>query len=208
MAAEAQRRGFYNADRKVFQGDGDQKNWTVQKVHFPDLTAVTDFVHPVSYVFDAGQAVTNSLAAQWEQYLDWMTACWRGDVRKVLDELRSWQDRLGSPTSPPAEGTDPREILRQTITYLDHNADRMDYPTYRKQGLPITSCLVESVIKQINWRVKGAEKFWNRPEGAEVILQLRAAALSDGDMLGQFVLSRPSSVYYRRGPASPPLDPK
>ncbi|HEY6564988.1 MAG TPA: hypothetical protein VIY86_10860, partial [Pirellulaceae bacterium] len=42
VAAEAQRRGFYDAQRQVFLGDGDHKNWTIHKTHFPHFTAITD----------------------------------------------------------------------------------------------------------------------------------------------------------------------
>jgi hypothetical protein len=206
LAAEAQRRGFYDAPRQVFLGDGDSKNWTVQTVHFPHFTAVTDFVHPVAYVFEAAGAVTNSPAAEWEQYLEWMTDCWQGRVRKVIQDLHGWQGRLGEPPAD-AQANDPREVVRRTITYLTNNSQRMDYLAYRLQGLPITSCLVESAIKQINWRVKGTEKFWNRPAGAEAILQLRAAVLSDGDVLSTFVLSRPGCIYHRRSTANHPKSP-
>ena len=84
VAAEAQRRGFYDAARRVFLGDGDHKNWTVHKLHFPSFTAITDFVHPVTYLYDAAGAVTNSWAAQWEQYSEWMTACWQGRVTREI----------------------------------------------------------------------------------------------------------------------------
>ena len=47
----------------------------------------------------------------------------------------------------------------------------MRYDAYRKQGLPLTSSLMESVVKQVNQRVKGTEKFWSE-EGAEAILQV------------------------------------
>ena len=206
LAAEAQRRGFYDAARQVFLGDGDSKNWTVQTVHFPHFTAVTDFVHPLAYVFEAAGAVTSSPAAEWEQYLEWMTDCWQGRVQKVIQNLCQWQDRLGVAPAD-ADANDPCEIVRRTITYLTNNSQRMNYPAYRLQGLPITSCLVESAIKQINRRVKGTEKFWNRPEGAEVILQLRAAILSDGNVLGTFVHSRPGCVYHRRSTANRPKSP-
>ena len=56
----------------------------------------------------------------------------------------------------------------------------MNYPEYRRLGLPISSAPVESTIKQINRRVKGSEKFWLEG-GAEAILQLRAAQLSQDD---------------------------
>ena len=49
----------------------------------------------------------------------------------------------------------------------------MKYPEYRRAGLPVSSSMIESLIKEINFRVKGTEKFWNRPEGAEQILQVR-----------------------------------
>jgi len=79
----------------------------------------------------------------------------------------------------------------------------MHYPEYRRQGLPITSCLVESLIKELNHRVKGTEQFWNRPPASEgeSILQATAGLLSDGDPLTRHILSRPGSLYYRRSTA-------
>lgn len=55
----------------------------------------------------------------------------------------------------------------------------MDYPNDRRAGLPVTSAPMESLIKQVNARVKGTEIFWDEPAGAEAILQIRAAALCD-----------------------------
>lgn len=204
VAAEAQRRSFYEASRQVFLGDGDHKNWIVHKLHFPHFTAITDFVYPVTYLYDAAGAVTNSAAAHWEQYVDWMTAAWQGRVDIVITDLRTWQTRLGLPEKDSPE-KDPREIVSTTLTYLDNNRSRMNYAEYRTQGLPITSCLVESLIKEINHRVKGTEKFWNRPDasGGESILQVTAALLSDGEPVTKHILSRPGSLYYRRTTAAP-----
>lgn len=50
--------------------------------------------------------------------------------------------------------------------------------------------LMESLIKQINWRVKGTEMFWNSPAGAKAILQLRAASLSEDDRLDHYLTRR------------------
>ena len=202
VAAAAQRRGFYDASRQVFLGDGDHKNWTVHKLHFPFFTAITDFVHPVTYLYDAAGAVTSSWLAHWEQYAQWMTACWKGGVGTVITELREWQTRLGRPDEHAPE-KDPRQVVATTLTYLQNNESRMNYPHYRQQGLPITSCLVESLIKEINGRIKGTEQFWNRPSApqGESILQAVASLLSDGEPLTQFILSRPGSLYYRRSTA-------
>jgi hypothetical protein len=81
-----------------------------------------------------------------------------------------------------------------TIGYLTNNQARMDYPRYRRAGLPTCSGLVESLIKQFNRRVKGTEKFWN-PTGAETILQLRAAYLCEDERLKKHLKTRPVSPY-------------
>ena len=83
-------------------------------------------------------------------------------------------------------------VVSKTIGYLEHNQPRMDYQRYRQQGLPVTSGLVESVIKQFNRRVKGTEKFWNE---AETILQLRASQLSEDGRLSEHLKKRTISPF-------------
>ena len=70
----------------------------------------------------------------------------------------------------------------------------MDYPRYRQQGLPWTSSHVESTVKLFNRRVKGSEKFWGEP-GAEAILQLRAAFLSEDNRLARHLKTQPCSPF-------------
>jgi hypothetical protein len=61
-------------------------------------------------------------------------------------------------------------VLATTINYLDNNRERMKYPEYRCAGLPVTTAWMESLVKEMNSRVKGTEMFWNDPDGAEAIL--------------------------------------
>ena len=61
----------------------------------------------------------------------------------------------------------------------------MDYPNYRRLGLPISSAPVESTIKRMNRRIKGSEKFW-LTEGAEAMAQVRAAYLSEDDRVDRY----------------------
>lgn len=196
VASEAQRRGFYAAERRAFLGDGQAWNWTLQKRHFPDFIGIADFVHPLGYVYDAAKILEP--ANPWPVYLRATEACWQGRVDEVLFELRAWQ--AANPASPGERlpEQDPRAVIQTAITYLQNNRTRMNYPEYRRAGLPVSSSMIESLIKEINHRVKGTEKFWNRPDGADHILHVRAAALGDDDRLSQWILNRPGCYFYRR----------
>ena len=68
---------------------------------------------------------------------------------------------------------------------------------YRRIGLPVTTAWMESLVKEVNYRVKGTEMFWNDPNGAEAILQVRVAALSDDDRLIRHLRQRPGSPFTR-----------
>ena len=61
----------------------------------------------------------------------------------------------------------------------------MDYPRYRRLGLPISSAAVESVVKPMNRRIKGTEKFW-KEGGAEAVLQVRAASVSEDGRVDRY----------------------
>jgi hypothetical protein len=116
-------------------------------------------------------------------------AAWAGQVQRVQAALREHVERLGPPPKE-APNSDPRKVLSLVLNYVSDNAERMDYARYRREGLPVTSTLVESLIKQFNKRVKGTEKFW-REGGAEAILQGRAAYLSEEGRDEAFYAHRP-----------------
>jgi hypothetical protein len=202
VAAEARRRRFFEASRKAFLGDGLKWNWTLQERWFPDFEPILDFVHPMKYVYEASQVVADDEASAWSLCQRWLEWCWQGRVSLVLDELRRRQALHPSPDEGKLPDNDGRSIVTKSITYLSNNTSRMDYPKYRRLGLPVTSSMVESLIKEFNCRVKGAEKAWNRSGNGEWILQTRKAVLcGDADRLSGFITSRPAV----RTIAPPPL---
>jgi hypothetical protein len=204
MQREARRRRFFEAGLKAFLGDGLPWNWSIWKKFFSEFIPILDFIHPLSYLFLAAKAVfPSSEEDAWSQYLAWMRGCWQGEVEQVLEELQAWQGKLGTP-SEAVPDNDPRKVLVSTIHYLQNNQHRMNYPEYRQAGLPITTAWMESLIKEMNHRVKGTEMFWNDPSGAEAILQVRAAALSDDDRLSRHLAQRLGSPFTRR-PKPPQL---
>jgi hypothetical protein len=199
VAAEAYRRNFKAAERGALLGDGGTWIWTLHHKWFSWLTPITDFVHPLTYLYVTATVLSASVSERWQLYVAWLTQVWQGRVREVLTELDTRLEALGPyPGTGPPPATDAREALRRTITYLQNNQERMNYADYRRQGLPVTSSAVESLIKEFNYRVKGTEKFWDNPEGAEAILQVRAAVLSDDNRLATHIQGRPGNAFRRQ----------
>jgi hypothetical protein len=192
-------RNFFGAKRRAFLGDGLAVNWTIQQRHFACFTPILDFVHALSYVFAAAFA-GRPQAEGAEVYKRWIQAVWSGQVVTILAELEARSKALGL---PPAEcgDSDPRQLVFESLRYLKNNAERMRYDAYRRLGLPIMTSAVESIIKILNRRVKGSEKFWSEP-GAEAILQLRADTLSETETISRFWLEREAQAssgrHYKR----------
>jgi hypothetical protein len=195
LAAAACMLGFFGAARRAFVADGSSENWSVYHRYFSRWTAVLDFVHALTYVYAAAMA-GRTFAEGWPIYDRWIRWVWGGQVLKVIEELTTRQGEVGKARKNDKEGS-PRRVIYEARTYLSNHQEQMQYDEYRKQGLPLMSSHVESTIKQINYRVKGTEKFWTE-EGAEAILQLRADYLSDDEPMEDFWQRREAAATGQR----------
>jgi hypothetical protein len=197
VAAEARRRNFAAAAARASLGDGSAGIWGLHRRYFPTFVAIVDFLHALAHLFAAAKAVAADTEGRWELFGAWAEACWEGRVDRVIAELRAWCEiqagLCGCELERLAED-DPRRIVARVVGYLGENRERMDYPRYRREGLPWTTSHVESTVKVFNRRVKGSEKFWSEA-GAEAILQLRAAFLSEDGRLDRHLKERPSSPF-------------
>jgi len=198
MEREAKRRRFYEASLRAFLGDGLNWNWSIWKKHFRTFVPILDFIHAIHYVFEAAMALGFGPAEAWATYVRLVTRCWEGGVDAVIEELTTACESRGMDMEESVADDDPRKALGDAVRYLRNNRDRMDYPRYRRLGLPVTSAPMESLIKQVGLRVKGTEMFWDDPEGGESILQIRAAALSQDQRLDTYLKNRPGWQFVRR----------
>jgi hypothetical protein len=197
MATEVQRRGLDQLKRKGCVCDGQRYNWTLFELHLLawGFIGILDFLHLLAYLYDAAHAWRgNDRAAGWRQYETWLRWAWSGKAGLLLKSLRCAAAELETACCGKAKGAKEHcearlETVRETLGYVENNRTRMDYPEYRRQGLPISSAPVESTIKQLNRRVKSTEKFWLQ-SGAEAVLQIRAAHLSGDDRVDRY-WSRP-----------------
>ncbi len=180
VAAEVHRRGLDRAARKGCVCDGQAYNWSIYEMHLlpAGFIAILDFLHLLAYLHDAAYALGGTDEARaWKTYKQWLRWAWSGKVGALLAALRGAVAALKAKGSTAAAR---RQTVEETLTYVNNNRQRMNYPEYRRLGLPVSSAPVESTIKQINRRIKGSEKFWLEG-GAETMLQLRAAQLSQDD---------------------------
>lgn len=181
LAARAWQRGFPAAELQAFVADGVHANWTIQQKHFSRAIPILDLMHALSYAYSAADCVGDETAdPRWAGWI------WQGKVDRVISGLRDHQRQIGK---PPAEASpsDPPERVHRALVCFENHRSRMNYPEYRRRGLPLTSGHIEFTIKQINCRVKGSEEFWSRST-SEAILQLRADYLSDSVPLASFWL--------------------
>ena len=192
VSAEAMKRKMYAAKKRAVVGDGG--NWIepLGQMHFAGWLQILDFLHLLVHLFAAARlAYGKDAKAAWKLYERMLRDAWGGKVQAVIDTLRSQASRLQGDSSA---GKDACRVVGLTLAYVERNRERMDYPRYRRMGLPVSSSLVESLIKQINQRVKGTEQFWTHG-GLEAVLQVRAAYLSQDGRAEEFHQRRP------RGPA-------
>jgi hypothetical protein len=193
VAGQAEDRGLYSARQRAFVGDGLAYNWTIHRRHFSSFTPILDFVHASEHLHAAARACDQSGER-------WTTLCWQGRMPEVIEEIAAARDRLTPPADPKTDPDHPWSVLDREHGYFDNNRDRMNYPRYRRDGMPITSSPMESWVKLVNQRVKGSEKFWNDDSHAEAMLHLRTAWLGDEGALANHLARRRGHPYARPKP--------
>ena len=192
VQAEAKRRHFFTAEKRAFVADGAPDNWTtLHAKHFADFVPILDFLHVAGYLHAAARALGSVTLG-----CPWIRDVWQGRAATVAGELARRLSEAAGADDVPKEH--PLRPVRDAAHYLTAHADKVDDPRYRRDGLPCTSSLIESQIKEFHARVKGTEKFWNG-ENAEAMLQLIAWTLrDDGPTLRDHLESRPGHAFRRR----------
>lgn len=170
-----QRRGE-PARRVAALGDGAPWIWDGYARHLPHRVEILDFYHVSEHLGKVAAALPGT-GREGEK----AARAWCQERQKELREqgpepLLSWL-RGWAPESASAQ-----EVKRKELGYFERNAERMNYPAYREQGLPIGSGAVEGACKHlVSDRFRGSGMQW-QPATAEPLLHLRAALLTKPDL--------------------------
>lgn len=166
---EAARRGLRRAAQVIVIADGALWVWGLAAEHFPGAIEIVDLYHAREHLSDLSKlvyGVASKKASQWatarSAQLD------EGQIESLLLSLRRLR-----PSAPQTQ-----EAVRQTISYFDHNRQRMRYAEFRRQGLFVGSGVIEAGCKTIvGQRLKQSGMRWSLG-GANAIIALRCAQLS------------------------------
>jgi hypothetical protein len=161
--------GYQNAKLQAFIADGAAWLWKLQAAFFAKAIPILDWYHLAEHVHKAANGLHGQGTAEAEQLAKLLkTELWEGRVGNA----RSLTEKERAKTRSPNK----REALQELLTYMENNAERMDYPRYRELGLSIGSGQVEAQCKTlVGGRCKQAGmRNWSYA-GAESLLRLRAA---------------------------------
>jgi hypothetical protein len=145
----------HHADQvKRFVFVSDAAAWIKDAVaeHLPEASDhVIDIYHAYQHIHDAARTIHGEgtdAAHAWAR--GWCDELYTRGGRAVHDRLR--HARFREPHR--------QEALDQLTGFLDRHADRMDYPRYRRENIPISSGPMESTCKQLGRRLKGPGMRW------------------------------------------------
>jgi hypothetical protein len=160
---EAYRRGVSEAKEVVAIGDGAHWIWDQVHEHFPKAIEIIDWYHATSYIWTVAHALhgegTDAAKAWARLPLDDL---WDGRIDAVVGRLQGY---VGHAAADAA--------AHSAITYYTNNKERMNYPSYRAQGMQIGSGCVESGCDHVlGARLKEAGMIWN-VDGARAVAKVR-----------------------------------
>ena len=164
-----------------------------------EWTRIVDFYHATEYLAKLAQVLFDDPRAAhgWQRRMRRWLKREPNAVFRILHSAAKHRSEL------KLTGKE-EEAYRKAYQYLKNHKAYMDYPTYRRLGLPIGSGITEAACKTVfTQRFKESGMSWGI-EGGSVILTLRLAALSRvwETVYRQYLTTRPRPTLATNTPIS------
>jgi hypothetical protein len=167
---EAGQRGWSRARKKVVMGDGAEWIGNLAARHFPGALLIVDLYHARQHLWEVVRTLHPNHAVKQKAWMKihQKRLLDKGKIEKLMGVLRSVRSRC----------PEVREKLRTEADYFERNAERLRYPSFRRQHLSGGSGVIEAGCKTvIASRLKRSGMFWT-VRGANAILALRCSSLN------------------------------
>lgn len=167
---EAWKRGWSRAEKKVVMGDGAEWIWNLAAPYFPGAVEIVDLYHARQHLWELVRKLhpNDEIRQKTWMKIHQNRLLDQGKIEKLVTALRS------------IESAHPElaKTIRLEADYFARNAERMRYPTFRRQHLFVGSGVIEAGCKTvIGTRLKRSGMFWT-VQGANAILALRCCHLN------------------------------
>jgi hypothetical protein len=167
---EAWKRGWSRAEKKVVLGDGAEWIWNLAVQFFPGAVEIVDLFHARQHLWDLARRLHPNDEKGQKRWMNF-------HQHRLLDEGRIEQ-LVASIRSIQPGNAEVADKLRTEADYFERNAERMRYPSFRRQHLFVGSGVIEAGCKTvIGSRLKQSGMFWT-VRGANTILALRCCHLN------------------------------
>ena len=154
-------------------GDGATWIWALADERFDARLEVVDPYHGDQHLHAAATALFGDGPA---------AAAW-AEARKGEQRAQGAGPVLAALRAARAPSRGAAEVLRRERGYFNNNAERLDYPTLRLDGLPLGSGGIESAADHVvQRRMKRAGMRWS-DAGGDALLALRARLRSRRPLL-------------------------
>jgi hypothetical protein len=169
LAVAAHQSGAAFARELVFLADGAAWLWQIAAAQFPQALQILDYYHASEHLYTVAHARFGEGTPAAKEWVHARQAELLADqVPAVLRAIAAWKPK----------GRAGKQLRRREFRYFRHNAQRLQYGTFRKHGYQIGSGVMEATCKHVvGQRLDQAGMHW-RPQAAEAIVALRAALLS------------------------------
>jgi hypothetical protein len=151
---ELYRRGLDNAQEVVTVNDGAEWIESFADYHFPQAIRILDFHHATGYIAAAGKAIWDEEEDTFKSWFRQMTHQLKHNPpRQTIADICQLESKADSDRQIAA--------IDDARRYLQKRETMIDYPHFRRLGLPIGSGAVESSHKQVvQSRMKQAGMRW------------------------------------------------
>lgn len=176
---------------------GDGGNWIgPAELHFPGFVQVLDFLHFDGVLYVAATAAYRGKAkAAWGLYEQWIRQAWSGQAQ--VGDRRSSEAACEQGPPPPQARTTIRRIASLALEYVRSNAQVDELRELSSSGLAHHQYRGRVADQAVQQTGQGNRAVLAR-RGAEAILQVRAAYLSEDNRVASFTSTA--------RPAGPPAE--